>query len=83
MKHIEQHTSGPVQPQEGLQVEFISVKEAVRIFGVSRSLIYDLILHNEIQSINLRRRGSLLGRRLIVVESLRNYMLSFSEGGSE
>lgn len=45
-----------------------------RLMGMSRGLIYSLICDGEIESISLRRRGRLRGRRLIVADSLRAYL---------
>lgn len=78
-QHI-QHTTQQIVESRGLPVEFVSVKEATRVFGLSRSYIYELIKQGVIRSISLRNRGQSMGRRLIVYESLKSYMLSFSEG---
>ena len=61
--------------------EFLSVANATRVFGISRSSLYELIQEGAIQSVNLRKRGAIRGKRLISYDSLKEYLLQFAEGG--
>ncbi len=51
--------------------EFVDCKGLEQIFGIRRSLAYELIKRNQIRSVSLRKRGALRGKRLIAVSSVR------------
>ncbi len=54
--------------------------------GLRRGCLYSLISDREIESVSVRRKGHTRGRRLIVAESLRNYLRRLREeqnGGKE
>lgn len=61
-------------------VEWLTIKEAVRLFGLGRSSIYTLIGDGRIRSVALRLRGNVRGKRLISAESLRLFLESEGEG---
>ncbi len=62
--------------------EFIQVQDAVRFSGVGRTTLYSLISDGKIKTVNLRRPGTARGRRLVYLPSLREYLMSFQEGGA-
>ena len=61
-------------------LEWISIKEASRLFSISRSSLYTIIGTKKIKSICLRIRGQQRGKRLISAESLRIFLESGGEG---
>ena len=60
--------------------EFLSIKGAVAFCdnAVSRSLIYQAIQRGELKSINLRKPGTIRGRRIIPVVELRSWLMSYA-----
>jgi hypothetical protein len=67
----------PVEP------EWLRIPDAVRVSGIGRSTLYNLIGAGAIKSVCLRKRGCQRGIRLISADSLRTYIQSFAtEGGS-
>lgn len=47
--------------------------------GLRRGALYSLIRDREIESVSVRRKNHTRGRRLIVAESLRNYLRRLRE----
>lgn len=66
----------------GLDLDYIRVSEAVRLFSISRSRIYELIGEGEIPSVNLRKRGAKKGIRVICYQGMKKYFADRLEGGS-
>ena len=71
-----------------LKPEWIRVPDAVRISGICRSAIYELINSGAIRSFSHKKRGAVLGQRLISYDSLvdyldRAYRMSCQTTGSE
>lgn len=58
---------------------WLRVRQAVALYGLSRSHLYELIKHNKIKSSKLRKPGNTLGVRLIHAESLDAFIDSHSE----
>lgn len=58
----------------GLKPEWIRIPDAIRISGICRSAIYELINSGAIQSFSHRKRGRVLGQRLISYDSLVDYL---------
>ena len=58
----------------GLKPEWIRVPEAVRVSGMSRSSLYELIASGKIKSFSNRQRGAIRGIRLISYDSLMGYL---------
>ena len=56
--------------------EFVDLTDLKVGFGIGRSLCYELLKHRRIRSVNLRRDGRLRGKRLIEVQSAREYLAS-------
>lgn len=54
-----------------------SIREAGEALSVSRSKIYELMDHGEIESVKIGQR------RLILAESISHYVTSLTEGGSK
>ena len=50
--------------------EWLRIPEATKLFGISRSKLYELITAGHIRSISLRKRGQVKGTRLIDYDSL-------------
>jgi hypothetical protein len=57
-----------------LKPEWIRVPEAVRVSGISRSSLYELIAAGKIKSFSNRQRGAVRGIRLISYDSLMAYL---------
>ena len=62
-----------VKPAE-IKPEWIRIPDAVRISGICRSAIYELINSGAIKSFSHRKRGKVLGQRLISYDSLVSYL---------
>ncbi len=63
------HAAGH-QFNNNLKPEWIRVPQAVRLFGLSRSAIYEWIAAEKIKSTCLKKRGALRGIRIINYDSL-------------
>ena len=68
MKATTQIKSDPNQGR--IKPEWIRVTDAVRVSGMSRSKIYELIKGGKIRSFSKRERGAIRGIRLIFLDSL-------------
>lgn len=82
-KHInngrQSHSTDPVSasPQSAkYDPEFLDAKGIEAIFGLKRSLCYELFKTSKIQAVSLRGRGRTRGKRLFVVDSVREYLTS-------
>ncbi len=62
-----------VKPAE-IKPEWIRIPDAVRISGICRSAIYELINSGAIRSFAHKKRGAVLGQRLISYDSLVDYL---------
>ena len=71
-----------VQMQESGAPEFIDSKGLRSMFGLSRPHAYRLLKAGLIKSVSLRQRGAIRGKRLWVVESVRNFLLSCMDQNS-
>ncbi len=58
------------------EVEWVDFHGAKRMFGLKRSLLYELAGHRLIKSVSLRRNGNIKGKRLWCVQSIRDYLNS-------
>jgi hypothetical protein len=58
----------------GGAAEFVDLDGLRERFGLKRSLAYKLLNEGVIKGVSLRRRGSLRGKRLFVVESVRAFL---------
>jgi predicted DNA-binding transcriptional regulator AlpA len=57
-----------------MRPEWLRIDDAVRIFGISRSKLYQLINERKIRSFSLRERNKLKGIRLINYDSISEFM---------
>lgn len=73
-------TIAPVQASPANDAEFVDCPGLQSRFGIKRSLAYVLLAEGAIKGVSLRRRGSLKGKRLIEVASVRAYLHSQMEG---
>ena len=73
-----QETIGRCVP---LTPEWIRIVDAVRLSGIGRSHLYQLIEQGKIRSVCLRERQKVRGIRLINVRSLHDYIASFEDNG--
>lgn len=62
------------------EIEWLSPKQAVRQFSISRSYLYLLMRAGHVKSRSLRVLGNIRGKRLISAESLRLFLHSQPEG---
>jgi hypothetical protein len=58
--------------------EFLRVQEAVTWSRLGKGTMYGLMERGLIRSISLRERGKIKGTRLIVADSLKDYLFSHS-----
>jgi hypothetical protein len=66
-----------------MKPEWLRIPDAIRVSGIGRSTLYQLISSGSIKSVLIRKRGCQRGIRLISADSLRAYIQSFAtEGGS-
>jgi hypothetical protein len=59
-----------------MEVEFCRVNDAQRLWGLKRGLVYRKIKSGTIRSLTLRERGKKFGVRLLLVESIRTWLMS-------
>lgn len=62
-----------------LKPEFIRVNEAVKLFGIGRGKLYEMMGAGKIKSVSLRERGSIRGTRLISYDHLKSYLENLLE----
>jgi hypothetical protein len=60
----------PISPQ----VEWIRPSQVPVLFGISRSVCYELLASGKIESVVLRKRGNLRGCRFINADSIRAFL---------
>jgi hypothetical protein len=66
-----------------MKPEWLRIPDAIRVSGIGRSTLYELISSGAIKSVLIRKRGCQRGIRLISADSLRTYIQSFAtERGS-
>jgi hypothetical protein len=65
----------PIPAQSSNEPEFYAMPGPGQVLeGLRRGALYCLWRDGEIETVSVRRRGKTRGRRLIVAESLRNYL---------
>jgi hypothetical protein len=62
-----------------LKPEFIRVHDAVKLFGIGRGKLYEMMSEGKIKSVSLRSRGAKKGTRLIPYDHLKAYLDSLLE----
>jgi len=68
-------TTEPLLPSSGAP-EFLDVDGLRAVFGIRRSLAYDLLGLGLIRGVSLRRKGKTRGKRLFDAASVRAYLAS-------
>lgn len=90
LKSTESHSVATNQLGAELQVvpltsfdkrEWLRIPDAIRIYGIGRSSLYELISDGKIKSASLRKRGNVRGIRLISATSLEAFLESIAKGG--
>jgi len=76
-------TTAPVTASPASDAEFCDSPGAFARFGLRRSLLYELHHLGLIKGVSLRRRGTARGKRLWSIDSIRDYLVSQMENGSE
>jgi len=72
--HTNTHPAIAAAESIAAQPEFATLSGASRLFGVSRSSLYNLEREGAIRFARVRRRGHVLGRVLVDLESVRSYL---------
>jgi hypothetical protein len=65
---------GAERPLQHIEPEFVDFVGLRQLFGIKRSLAYQLMADGKIKSVSLRRRGALRGKRLFCVYSCREFL---------
>jgi hypothetical protein len=68
----------PLTSANSEEPEWLRISSAVRRFGIGRSTLYLLMKANAFKHCCIRRRGNILGIRLIEAASLRDYLASLA-----
>jgi hypothetical protein len=74
-----EHPASVADTQAQQKPEWLRIEAAVKLFGISRTKLYDLISSKRIKSFCLRERGKVKGLRLISYDSL----CAFLEGQAQ
>jgi hypothetical protein len=74
---METHT--PKSAVANTSPEFVDAVNAQRLFGLSRSYLYQMVEARKIRSISIRKPGNAKGRRLFDAASIRNFINSHAE----
>lgn len=61
--------------------EFLRIREAVQLSRLTKPKLYQLINSGKIRSLSIRDRGKMRGTRLVVADSLREFLMSCEEKG--
>ena len=78
-EQISERTTAPVQASPAFEPEFCDNCGAYLLFGMRRSLLYQLHKEGLIDGVSLRRRGATKGKRLWSCDSIRRYLSSQME----
>lgn len=77
VKNIHANSVGRVlvdtQNKRNFKPEWLSISDAVRVFGIGRSRLYEMMNDGDIKSVSIKKRGAVKGRRLISFDSLAEY----------
>lgn len=65
----------PTSTAVAAQPEFATLPDARRLFGISRSALYELEQQHRIRFVRLRKPGNALGRVLVDCDSVRKFLL--------
>jgi hypothetical protein len=67
-------TIAPVAVSCGADAEFCDLDGLRARFGIKRSLAYQLLWDKKIRGVTLRRNGRVRGKRLIEIQSVREFL---------
>jgi len=67
-------TIAPVAVSCGADAEFCDLPGLHARFGIKRSLAYQLLGDGKIKGVTLRRNGRVRGKRLIQIQSVRDFL---------
>lgn len=67
-------THAPVEATANPRPEWIRVSPITKLFGISRSIAYELMAAGQIKSSLIRKRGAVKGIRLISADSVREFL---------
>jgi hypothetical protein len=67
-------TAEPTLATVDVEPEFVDSHGLQAIFGIKRTLAYDLLSTGHIRSVSLRRPGHTRGKRLFLVKSVREFL---------
>ena len=67
------------QDTDNVRPEWLRIPSAVKIFGISRTKLYELIGKQKIKSVSLRERGQIRGTRLLSYDSIMKYLDQLSK----
>ena len=74
----------PFSPEpENLRPEWLRIPSAIKVFGISRTKLYELISERKIKSVSLRKRGQTKGTRLLSYDSLMDYLDGLAEDSED
>ena len=76
------HTTTSANVRTDTKPEWLRLPDATRIFGLSRSTLYELIADNRIRSTALKKRGSTRGIRIISYDSLAAFLNEAANGNN-
>jgi hypothetical protein len=65
---------GATRPPHHIDPEFVDCKGLEAGWGIKRSLAYQLLNDGKIHGVSLRRRGTIRGKRLFSVDSVRSFL---------
>ena len=71
--NIDDRVTPPVAAKAS-EAEFVDADGLKALFGIRRSLAYTLLGEGRIRGISLRRAGTARGKRLFVVQSVRDFL---------
>lgn len=60
---------------------WLRIPQAVAIFGIGRTKLYELIASKRIKSVSIRDRGKTRGTRLVSYDGLSEFLESNATGG--
>ena len=74
---------GATRPPQHIEPEFVDCPGAYHLFGLRRSMLYELNARGVIRGVSLRKRGAAKGKRLWSCDSIRAYLRAEMGGGNE
>ena len=69
--------------KEHEQPKWLSVADAARVYGISRTRLYELITDGTIRSVSLRKKHHVRGSRRVLASSLDEFYERHATGGAD